>query len=671
MPRTAALIVAMAAAVSGCTNATPGGSTSQAPARPSILLVTLDTTRADAIGPEAQGIETPSFNALAARGRRFRQAYAAVPETLPSHSSIMTGLYPAGHGIHENARFLDSRHPVLAERLKAAGYRTAAFVSSFVLSRRFGLQRGFDVFDDGPQQGVSERTALATTGEALTSLSGGNPQPLFMWVHYFDPHAPYTPPEPFRSRYPSRPYLGEVAAMDQQLGRLVQAFESAAPGPVAIVVAADHGEGLGDHGEMQHGNLLYQSTMHVPLVLVGPGVTPGTIDTPVSTRRIFHTVLDWAGIDAALSLRGTEQEVVLGEAMKPFLEYGWQPQTMAVAGQFKGIQAGTLETYDLTTDSKESKNLGAGANLPAGMRKALDDYPVPSLTAARTPENLDEDARRRLASLGYIGATAPPVIRRDAPRPADRVRLFDVIDKASGLFVQERYADAIPLFERILAEDPNNLDATLRLATSHSLLGHEQQALDAFRRASRLAPQSTDVRTYLALHHARGRDWQRAAPLLERVLAEAPERLVAIEALAAIRERESNRGAALALRQKARTLRPFSAAELVHLGDLAMSLQQTAAAIDAFEAARAADAAGFDRNLELGVLYLSDRKPDAARTALDRVPPSDRAYPMALFKRAQVSVLLNEPDKASRIEAARRHADSTTRELINRERLFH
>jgi choline-sulfatase len=671
MPRAATLlIVAIATAVAGCSNATPSRSTPQPTARPSILLVTLDTTRADAIGPEAQGIETPSFNALAARGRRFRQAYATVPETLPSHSSIMTGLYPAGHGIHENARYLDGRHPVLAERLKAAGYRTAAFVSSFVLSRRFGLQRGFDVFDDEPQQGASERPALGTTGRALASLSGGNPQPLFMWVHYFDPHAPYTPPEPFRTRYSSRPYLGEVAAMDQQLGRLIQAFESTAPGPVAIVVAADHGEGLGDHGEMQHGNLLYQSTMHAPLIVVGPGVTPETIDAPVSTRRIFHTVLDWAGIDPALSLRGSEQEVVLGEAMKPFLEYGWQPQTMAVAGQFKAIQAGTLETYDLAADPKESKNLGAGANLPAGMRKALDDYPVPSVTAARTPENLDEDARRRLASLGYIGATAPPVIRRDAPRPADMVRLFDVIDKASGLFVQERYADAIPLFERILDGDPNNLDATLRLATSHSLLGHEPQALAAFKRASRIAPQSADVRTYLALHYARGRDWQRAAPLLEQVIAEAPERLVAIDALAAIREREGNRAAALALRQKARTLRPFSATELVHLGDLAMSLQQTSVAIDAFEAARAANAANFDRNLELGVLYLADRRLDAARTAFDRVPPSDRGYPMALFKRAQVSVLLNEPDKAARIEAARRHADDTTRELINRERLF-
>ena len=672
MPRTATLlIVAVTAASAGCSNAAPGTSGTRADARPSILLVTLDTTRADAVGPEARGIETPSLNALAARGRRFRQAYATVPETLPSHTSIMTGLYPAGHGIHENARYLDKRHLVLAERLKSAGYRTAGFVSSFVLSRRFGLTRGFDLFDDEPQQGSNERSAAHTTGRVLAYLSGTSAQPLFLWVHYFDPHSPYTPPEPFRSRYASKPYLGEVAAMDQQLGRLVEAFESSAPGPRAIVVVSDHGEGLGDHGERQHGNLLYQSTMHVPLVVVGPGVSPGMIDAPVSTRRVFHTLLDWAGIDATLSLRGTEQEVVLGEAMKPFLEYGWQPQTMAVAGQFKGVEAGTLETYDLAADPTESKNLGAGANLPAVMRKALDDYPVPSVSAARTPDNLDEDARRRLASLGYIGATASPVVRRDAPRPADMVGLFESIDKASGLFVQERYVDAIPLFERILAADPDNLDATLRLATSHSLLDHDQHALDAFDRASRIAPQSIDVRTYLALHYARGREWRRAAPLLEQVIAEAPERLVAIDALAVIREREGNRGAALTLRQKARTLRPFSPAELAHLGDLAMSLQQTAVAIEAFEAARAANRNAVERNLELGVLYLADRRLEAARTALDRVPPSDRAYPMALFKRAQVSVLLDEPDKAARIERARRHADSTTRELISRERLFH
>jgi arylsulfatase A-like enzyme/tetratricopeptide (TPR) repeat protein len=641
-----------------------------AASQPSILLVTLDTTRADAIGPGAKGIDTPSFNALASRGQYFRQAYAAVPETLPSHTSMLTGLYPAGHGIHENGRFLDAGHGVLAEQLARAGYRTAAFVSSFVLSRRFGLSRGFAEYDDALPGGASERGAAATTERALTYLAQQDPAaPLFVWVHYFDPHAPYEPPAPFRERYAAAPYLGEVAAVDEQLGRLTQAFESRRPG-AAIIVAGDHGEGLGDHGESQHGHLLYQATMHVPLVIVGPGVVAGSIDDPVSTRRVFHTALDWGGVSSSMSLRGAEREVVLGEAMKPFLEYGWRPQTMAVSGTMKAIQAGTIEAYDLASDPGENRNLGSGATLPHGVRKSLDDYPIPSTGAAKAPVNLDEDARRRLASLGYISADAAPAVRPDAPRPADMTRLIDLIEKGSALFVQERYAAAIPVFEQILAADANNLDATLRLAVSHSLLGHDAAALDGFRRAARLAPDSLDVRMYLGLHYARTNRTDDAAPLLERVIADSPDRVAAVEGLASVRERQGRAAEAIALYQKVSALRPLTAPQLIHLGELAMSAQQTATALEAFEKARAIQGSDFRNDLELGVLYLSARELDKARAALDRVPPSHPDHAMALFKRAQVSVLLKEPDRAARIDAARRKANAATRELINHERLF-
>src|SRR5262249_12242089 len=159
-------------------------------------------------------------------------------------------------------------------------------------ARRFGLARGFDVYDDDLQETRTERTAAETTDRVLAQSLRPSKQPLFLWVHYYDPHYPYTPPEPFKSRY-KNPYLGEVAAMDEQLGGLAQAFEQRASGPVAIVVVADHGEGLGEHGESQHGNLLYQATVRVPLLLLGPGVRPGVSDTPVSTRRVFHTILDW------------------------------------------------------------------------------------------------------------------------------------------------------------------------------------------------------------------------------------------------------------------------------------------------------------------------------------------------------------------------------------------
>jgi arylsulfatase A-like enzyme/Tfp pilus assembly protein PilF len=670
--RAAAVVLGVLAATACGSRPDPQGNAAVPSTRPSILLVTLDTTRADAVGPEAAGIETPAFNALAARGLRFRQAYATVPETLPSHASMMTGLYPAGHGIHENARSLSSNHAVLAERLQQAGYRTAAFVSSFVLARRFGLARGFELYDDDLPDERAERSSRETTDRAIAHVAQAISEPRFLWVHYFDPHTPYTPAEPFRSRYQGKPYLGEVAAMDQQLGRLVQAFDEHVNGPAVILVVGDHGEGLGDHGEAQHGNLLYQATMLVPLVLVGPGIGVGVSEAPVSTRRIFHTLLDWAGIESDASLRrsGRGQEVVLGEAMKPFLGYGWQPQIMAVEGGRKAIDAGKLEVYDLAADPGERHDLGAGASVPAAARKALDEYPVPSPEAARAPEALGEDARRQLASLGYVSASAPPVVRRDAPRPADMAHLFDVLERASGLFVEEKYADVIPLLEEILAEDSDNLDAALRLATAHSSLGHDDRAIEAFRRAAAIAPRSPDVKVYLALHYARGREWERAVPLLEQAVADTPDRLPAVEALAVIRERQGRVAEAVALRQKIHSLRPPRPGDFVRLGELAMRAEQTPLAIEAFEKARAALDRGFEHDLELGVLYLAAGRLDAARTALDRVPASHPAYAMALFKRAQVSVLLNEPDRAHRIERARRHADATTRELIATERLF-
>ena len=613
--------------------------------RPSILLVTLDTTRADAIGPEARGIETPSFNAIAARGLRFRQAYAAVPETLPSHSTIMTGLYPAGHHVHENARYLPAAIPTIAERLAQAGYRTSAFVSSFALSRRFGLARGFDSFDETFAGGQSERGAREVTDAVLAQLSAADiaAKPLFLWVHYYDPHAPYTPPEPFRSQFAANPYLGEVAFMDQQLGRLAQAFEQRVRGPIAIVIAADHGEGLGDHGETFHGNLVYQSTMHVPLAIVGPGVAAGVSDVPVGTRRIFFTLLDWAGLGAEHSLRSNREETVLGEGMKPFLEYGWQPQTMAVAGRFKAILSGKVETYDLAADPGETRDLGSGVPLSAGARKELEDYPIPSPEAARAPANLDEESKRRLASLGYVSAGSAPVVRKDAPRPADMTALFAAIDKASGLFVEKEYAEVIPLLEQILAKDPHNLDAVLRLAASHSALGHNAEALAAFQRAAAMAPNSQDVRTYLGLHYARVKDWDRAAPLLEQVVAESPDRTTAVEALADVR---------------------------VHQGEAAMDAGKTADAIAAFERARTLQPSAFRHDLDLGVLYLAARRFAEAREALDRVLAAHPDDAMALFKRAQVSVLLDEPDKAQRIELAKKRADAVTRPLIERERLF-
>lgn len=612
---------------------------------PHILLVTLDTTRADAIGAN-----TPSFNALAKRSRDFRYAYATAPQTLPSHSSMLTGLYPGGHRVHENARYLDAQYPLVAEKLQAAGYRTAAFVSAFPLARRFGLARGFETYDDQSDAGQSERKAEATTDRALAWL-GRAQGPVFLWVHYYDPHFPYVPS-----------YAEEIKTMDAQLGRLLSAYERLAGGK-AIIVVADHGESLGEHGEAEHGNLLYQSVMRVPLLVAGPDVTPTVIEQPVSTRRVFHTILDFAGIATELTLRETANEVVVGEAMGPFLQYGWQPQIMAVEGRHKAIHAGTIETYDVVADPAEQRDLGSSANLSREMRKALLEYPVPPL-AATPPPALDDEARKRLASLGYVTGDAKPVIRNDAPRPRDMAHLFETLDQASGAFLRADYAAAIPLLEKVLAADPYNVTAVLRIAAARSALGHNEQAVSAFHRAEAIAPNSPDVRHYLALHYARVGDWDEATPLLERVVAETPDRLPALEALADARRRKGQLPQALQLWRKIHSMRAATRTELVHVGELAMAIGDTSLAIESFERA------GKGHDLELGVLYLAARRFADARDALDRVPASHPEYPMALFKRAQVSVLLNEPDRAARIAKAKERADETTRALIENEKLF-
>jgi tetratricopeptide (TPR) repeat protein len=316
---------------------------------------------------------------------------------------------------------------------------------------------------------------------------------------------------------------------------------------------------------------------------------------------------------------------------------------MAVAEHTKAILAGRLEAYDLAADPGEARNLGSGAALPSGLRKALEDYPVPSPDASRPPDNLDAEARRRLASLGYIGSSAAPVVRKDAPRPADMMPLLAKLERASGLFAAGRYAESIPIFDNVLAADPFNLDAALRLATAHSSLGHEQKAVEFFQRAAAIAPKSQDVRTYLALHYARTKDWERALPLLEQVVSESPDRATAVEALASLEARQAQQ---------------------------AMDAGRTADALTAFERARALQPEAFKNDLELGVLYLAARRYADAKSALDRALAAHPDAAMALFKRAQVSVLLNEPDRLARIETARRLADATTKPLIERERLF-
>ncbi len=654
-----------------CGGVEPGSGPPAQPPRPSILLVTLDTTRADRLGFESNQFETPHLDTLAARGLIFTQAYATAPMTLPAHTSMLTGLYPAKHGIHENGRFVSEEQSLLAGELRERGYGTAAFVSGYPLSRQFGLARGFDHFDDAFADGQAERDAGSTTDRALAYLQQGSRDPLFLWVHFFDPHEPYAPPEPFRSRYPNDLYQGEIAFMDQELGRLVAGFEARTEnGPSMIVVVADHGEGLGEHGEALHGNLLYQGVMRVPLVVAGSGISAGRRTVPVSARRAYDTILGWAdGQESPGWLSGTE-EPVLGEAMKPYLQYGWQPQTMGVSGSLKVIRSGETEIYDVETDPAESHDLAAEVEIDRPLALALRDYPREPVSTRTESETLDEETLRKLASLGYFDSGSEPSVRENAPNPKDMTHIFRDLDLGSALFVRGEYAATIPIFSRVLEVDPENLAVSLRLAVAHSVLGREREAQVFFERARKIHPGSIDLRHYQAMHYFRAGRWDRAAPLFESVLAEAPRRLPALEAMAQIRQRERRLAEARRYLERVIALKPAPVKELTRLGELSMALEDTPAAIRAFERARDIEPQDFTHSLELGVCYLASRRLEEAASALDQVSPSHPVYPMALFKRAQVAALRREPDWRERVRQAREHADATTRELIARENLF-
>ena len=677
MARAAALLGLLFLA---CTKPNPGstpgsaslsGQGGEPPAGPAILLVTLDTTRADIFDLPPEAIRLPTFRKLDEHGLFFSQAYSTAPTTGPAHASILTGLYPAGHGLHENGRTLSRSLPRIAELLGSNGVRTAAFVSAYPLASRFGWGQGFQLYDDIFGQGAVERSAEDTTDRAVRYLEGLGPGPSLTWVHYFDPHEPYDPPEPFRSRYPDDPYRAEIAALDPQLARLLHAFEASNPDARhrRILIVGDHGEGLGDHGEELHGNLLYQEVMRVPLWILAPGVEPGRMETPVSIRSVFGTLAGWAGLDGPPGLLADPESIVMAEAMKPFLHYGWQPQVMAVEGSRKVISDGEFQLYDVLEDPLEQHDLSADSTLPASLLEAVRSYPIPDPQTSYA-QALDAEARSALATLGYVTqeSNAPP--RPDAPRPIEMVDIFSDLDRSSGWFVREQYQRVIPLSEKILARDPANLMVRLRLAVSYSLLGDEKRADTAFRRAEKLAPDSTDLLYYRTMHALRfGRDGQ-AEPWLDELLARTPERVPALQAMARLRERQGRPADAADLLSRALAVVGQDAEISGRLGNLWMQLGATDLAINAFEDERLAAGSGFRHAIELGVCYLAVGRLDEAATVLDEVVTGHPGHAMALFKRAQVSVLLGEADREARIRRAWAEADRTTRALIESEALF-
>ena len=478
--------------------------------KPNLLLITIDTLRPDRLGCYgSQELKTGTLDGLAAKGVVFTRAFAQATTTLPSHTTILLGQDPLHHGIHDNAHFrVGPEQLTLAEHLKSFGYATGAFVGGFPLDSQFGLDQGFDVYDDAfeghsvRRREYRERKAEAVVSSAVRWLDG-QAGPWFLWVHCFDPHDPYEPPEPFLSQFKTDLYSGEVAYVDSVLDKLLAAVagKESAPNTV-IVVTGDHGEGLGQHGEETHGYFAYNTTLWIPLLLSAPSLNPGRVDQPVVHMDIFPTVCDLLGIAKPKGLQGTSvlpatrgqtlpQRSFYFESLYPYYSRGWAPLYGYHQGSEKFIDSPIPEAFDIALDFDEKANLLPGKNV-----KTLRDK-LAKVTGGISPvagggqsKSLDARALEKLRSLGYVSSAQ--VSRKDQFGPSeDPKTMLPFHAKAArgrGLYESGRRAEGIALLEDVMKERPD-LDFTYpTLAQIHAGEGRLDLALAVMKKGSEAIP---------------------------------------------------------------------------------------------------------------------------------------------------------------------------------------
>lgn len=491
----------------------PGG---VAPDDLNVVFITLDTTRWDAMGyAGAGGNPTPAIDGLARDGVRFENAVASVPLTLPSHSTMFTGLVPPRHGVRDNGGFvLDPRYVTLAERLQERGWATGGFVGAYVLDAKWGIAQGFDhyfdEFDLSKYKRISLGDVARTAGEvvdaAMPWLEANADRKFFAWLHFYDPHTPYEPPEPWKGRFQGRPYLGEVAYVDAQIARVVNwlAARDLADRTVVVVVA-DHGESLGEHGEGTHGLFIYDATVKVPLVIRTPyaGTKGRTVRDVVRSHDLTPTILELLGLPGDAEMDGRSLAPLLAggsldeldaysESLYARHHYGWNELTALRAGRFKYIQAPRPELYDLEQDPGETENLfDERRSLADRLAGVLVDIAAEDVTAAGEPTaTVDPETRERLAALGYIGSfVATP--RKEGEMladPKDKIEIFNLMFAANENAGKETPEETIARFEKVLAQDPNVLDAWIMLGNEYFKQRDYRTALEKYQRALAINP---------------------------------------------------------------------------------------------------------------------------------------------------------------------------------------
>jgi len=489
--------------------------TRPAPGRPNLLLVTIDTLRADHVGAYGAALaRTPTVDRLAAEGTRFETAIASAPLTLPSHASILTGLYPPHHGVRYNGvSRLRPSFETLTERLRDAGYATGAVVGSYVLAGKYGLDQGFEHYDDDTRSrgDPAERPASEVTDGALAWLEGAE-RPFFLWVHYYDPHKEYAPPPPFATHFAGRPYDGEIAYVDSQLGRLLEALTARGElDETLIAVTSDHGESLGEHAELTHSYSLYDAVLAVPLVFHGPGVPParvvkGVVRT-VDVAPTLSSLLDLAPLGesdgADLSPLWSDSSppsnrLAFAETLATRLEHGWSPLFAIRTPSHHYVRAPRPELYELASDpgqlhnqleiQPEAKMAGA---LDAEIARILAD----EVDAAE--QVVDDDSRDQLRSLGYL------IPERELPEtgidPKDGLLALRDLDIEAGdaAFSRHDLVRAEAIFSRIVERLPGSAYARAMLALCYLQTGQAPKAIPHLEMARRLSPELGDHYTAL------------------------------------------------------------------------------------------------------------------------------------------------------------------------------
>jgi arylsulfatase A-like enzyme/Flp pilus assembly protein TadD len=495
-----------------------------------LVVVTLDTARADRLGCYGfRDVETPNIDALAREAVVFDHATATVPLTFPSHSSMFTGLVPPHHGVRDNGGFfLDEAKTTLAERLKQAGFATGAFVAAWVLESKWGLAQGFDTYSDQFDLSKYKVVSLGTVqkpgdevmSDALAWLETVKSRRFFAWVHLYDPHTPYDPPEPFASRYPKQPYLGEIAYTDHVVGRLTTWLrQQGLLERTVVVLTADHGESLGDHGEATHAYFVYDATTHVPLIIRTPWSIQGRRSLQVSGVDVMPTALDLVGLPpepgidgrslarAILDPDAAEDSVAYSETYFPRYHFGWQHLRALRSEKYKYVDAPEPELYDLAGDPGETKNIyRAFSRRGEEMRLRMEALAKSDTGAAPERRSLDPDTLQRLAALGYVGNVIDVDPTAVLPDPKHKLPLFTQMNAAKNLASDERLEDAVAKMREVIAADPKIMDAHISLAGWLVRVKRPDEAIAAYQQALALKPDDDITLFNLArLLLARGR----------------------------------------------------------------------------------------------------------------------------------------------------------------------